>query len=236
MSAFVGAQLVAQIIAAAAAAGVRTSMTLLAVGGVARLGWLDMPEGFAWASTDLGLACLLALVIFEEVMESNEDLQAITEHINYALRGIGGGLVAYELDRGVAGLTLPPAVAVAIGVAASVGTHHLRMRLHAALRGAGDELTSPRRWLVWLETGGMVGLLAAIFVAPFLALAFVLFAAMASGIALLTRRAAEDRLWRRTCPHCGHRARKEASRCPGCRAELPVERWLVRDAPAHERQ
>lgn len=236
MNGLLGAQLVAQIIAAAAAAGVRTSMTLLAVGAAGRMGWLDAPAGFAWASTDLGLACLLALVVFEEVFESNEDLQALTEQINYALRGVGGGLVAYELDRGIAGVEIPPTLAVALGVAASVGTHHLRMRLHGVLRGVGDDLSSPRRWLVWLETGGTVGLLVAIFLAPFLALGFVVAAAVASTIALLTRRAAEDRLWRRGCPHCGARVRREASRCPGCRAELPVERWLVRDATAHERQ
>lgn len=226
MNGYVGTQLVAQILAAASAAGVRTSLTLLALGAVVRFGGLELAPTFAWTGTNAGLAALLALAVFEEFVESSEDLQSITEWVNYGLRGLGGALVASGLEAAGAGEHLPPAVPAVLGFAVAAGTHHLRMRLHTVLRGLGDDLSSPRRWLVWLETGGIAGLLIAVFLAPVLALGFVLLAAVLSAVAVGVRRAAEDRLRRRSCPHCGFRARREASRCPGCRVEIVVERWL----------
>jgi len=226
MSGFLSAQLFAQVLAGASAAGVRTSLTLLALGIVGRFGLLELPTTFAWTGSDAGLAVLLALAVFEELVESNEDLQSIGEYANYGLRGVGGALVASGLDAAGVGHDLPPAVPAALGFAVAVGTHHLRMRLHGVLRGLGDDLSSPRRWLVIMEAGGTVGLLVAVFLAPFVALAFVLLAATASGLALLARRAAENRLRRRSCPQCGYRARQEARRCAECRGALGVERWL----------
>lgn len=215
-----------RLLSLSALAGTRASLTLLCLGLAARMGILPAPH--PWMSSDVGLALLLGLVVLEELAEQDEDLQSLFDTVAYALRGGAGALAAESLQAGAstAGLPLPGWAAGLLGATLAVGTHHLRAQLHRQLEGLGDSVLSPRTWLAWLELGGVLGLMAAIVLAPVLALGFVILAS-AGGVAIvLVRRASENRLRRRPCPHCGARARVEACRCPKCRGALEVQRWL----------
>jgi hypothetical protein len=206
------AEIIARLLSTGALAGTRASLTLLVLGLAARFDLLGAAQ--PWMSSNVGLALLLALVVVEELAEQDEDLQALFDIFAYALRGGAGALAAGGLG---AADELPEWAAALIGAAVATGVHHLRAKLHEQLQGAGDGLLSPRTYLAWLELGGVLGLAVAIVFAPILALSFVVLASV-GGIALtLGKRAAERRLWRRPCPHCGYRMRVEASLCPECR-------------------
>jgi hypothetical protein len=221
--------LVARLLSTSALAGTRGSLTLLGLALAARFDLLSAPQ--AWMVSDVGIGLLLALVIVEELAEQDEDLQAVFDLFAYALRGGAGALAgatiqtsASELSGGT--IALPEWAAALIGAGVATATHHLRAQLHTQLQGIGDSVLSPRTWLAWLELGGVAGLLVAVVFAPAIALTFVLLAS-ATGLAVLFgKRAAEQRLFRRSCPSCGCRARVEAGRCPGCKGPLGVQRWL----------
>ena len=219
-------ELLARTLATSALAGTRSSLTLLALALLARAGMGAPPQ--AWMISNVGLGLLLALVVLEEFAEQDEDLQALFDIFAYALRAGAGVLSAGALQAGASevGVALPGWAAALAGAGVATATHHLRAQLHQQLHGFGESLLSPRTWLAWLELGGVVGLLAAVALAPVLALAFVIAASVAGVLALLARRAAEDRLYRRDCPNCSARARTEASICPSCRGPLEVQRQL----------
>lgn len=218
------AELIARVLSGSSLAGTRSSLTLLLLGIAGRMGWLGGLDD-SWFASDVGLAVLLALTVLEEFAEQDEDMQAVLTAINYGVRGTGGALTAWTLQQTGAD-ELPTWLAPVLGAGLAVGTHHLRSKLHASLRGVGDGMLSPRTWLGWLEVGGVLGLCVAIVLAPAIALAFVVLAAIAAGIALVVRRLADRRLNYRACPHCGRLARKEAWRCPHCRNTVQIERWL----------
>lgn len=211
----------AGLISLASAAGARTSLTLLALAVAARFGSTELPEHLSFLSDNLGLALLVALVIAEEFIEQDEDLQHLTSYINYLLRGAGGALASTAFET-LGGGELPPAIAAVAGAGIAVATHHLRMRLYDVVRGFGESFSSPRTWLAWLEAGGVVGVVAAAFLAPALALAFVVVASMGALTILLIRRTTERRVYRRPCPNCQTRIRVEARLCPNCKASVPI--------------
>jgi hypothetical protein len=219
-------ELLARLLSTSALAGTRASLTVLGLALAARLGLIA--GGQTWMTSNVALAGLLALVVLEELAEQDEDLQALFDVFAYALRGGAGALAGETVQAGAAaaGIELPSGVALLTGAVLATATHHLRARLHEQLAGIGEGLLSPRTYLAWLELGGVLGLLTAIVFAPVLALGFVVLASVGGLAVMLLRRAAEDRLFRRDCPHCGGRARVEASRCPSCRGALEVQRWL----------
>ena len=214
---------IAQLISVSASAGARGSLTLLMLASAARLGFAELPPFLEILASDQGLAALAALSAFEEFAEQDEDLQQVIQVLNLVTRGIAGSLAALSLapETGT-----PEPLAGAIGFGTAAGTQWLRGRVHETLAGLGDGIHSPRTWLAYLETGGVVGLVIAVLAAPFLALGFVLAAGLAGLAALVIRRAADDRINRRSCPHCGKRARVEASICPHCRQAIPIQRSL----------
>jgi hypothetical protein len=226
------AEALARLLSTSALAGTRSSLTLLLLALAARLelfAGASSLAGPAWMTSNVGLGLLLALVVLEELAEQDEDLQALFDIAAYAIRG-GAGALAAQSIQGVAelsgGLALPEWGSTLLGAGVAVGTHHLRANLHEQLAGLGDSLLSPRTWLAWLELGGVVGLAVAIVLAPVLALAFVVLAALGGAAVILAKRASEQRLFRRPCPHCGARVRVEASRCPSCTHPVPIQRWL----------
>lgn len=218
---------IARLLSTGALAGVRGSLTLLGLALAARLGLLGAPE--PWMTSNVGLGLLLALVVIEELAEQDEDLQALFDTFAYALRGGAGALAAGTVHSSAesVGVALPEWSAALLGAAVATATHHLRAKLHEQLRGVGDSVLSPRTWLAWLELGGALGLLIAIVFAPAIALGFVVLASVAGLTAMLGKRAAENRVWRRACPHCGQRARVEARRCPGCKQAIPIQTWIA---------
>ncbi len=214
---------IAQLISVSASAGARGSLTLLMLATAARLGFAELPPFLEILASDQGLAALAALSAFEEFAEQDEDLQQVVQVLNLVTRGVAGALAALSLapETGT-----PAPLAGGIGFATAAGTQFLRGQVHETLSGLGDGVHSPRTWLAYLETGGVVGLVIAVLAAPFLALAFVLAAGLAGVAALLIRRAADNRINRRDCPACGKRARVEASVCPHCRCAIPIQRVL----------
>lgn len=220
------AELIARLISTSALAGTRASLTLLGLGLAARFELVAAPH--PWMISNIGLGILLALVIIEELAEQDEDLQALFDVFAYALRGGAGALAAGTIQASASevGVELPTWGAALAGAGIAAGTHHLRARLHEQLHGVGIGVLSPRTWLAWLELGGVLGLMVAIVLAPIVALGFVVVASLAGVLVIVVKRAAEDRVWRRTCEGCGARARVEASRCPGCKGPLVIQRWL----------
>lgn len=216
-------QLAAQLLSGSSLAGARSSLTLLLLGIAGRAGWLPQFED-TWFATDVGLAMLLAVTVMEEFVEQDEDMQSVLAAINYGVRGTGGAITAWALQE--TGGEFPPWVAIGVGAATAIGTHHLRMKLHDSLKGTGDTMLSPRTWLNWLELGGVVGVAAAVVFAPAIALVFVVLAAILGAIALVIRRVADRKLNYRDCPTCRKPARLEAWRCPHCRNNLNIERWI----------
>ena len=216
-------ELLARTLTTSALAGTRSSLTLLGLAVAARFDVVAPPQ--AWMVSDIGLGILLALVVLEELAEQDEDLQALFDVFAYALRAGAGALSAAALQDSTGGAVPGWAAAVA-GATVATATHHLRAQLHEQLQGFGESLLSPRTWLAWLELGGVVGLLAAVVLAPVLALAFVVLASVMGLSALIAKKAAEDRLWRRDCEHCNARVRVEARVCPSCRGAVPIAREL----------
>ncbi len=218
----------AQIISVSASAGARGSLTLLMLATSARLGFGELPAFLEVLATDQGLAALAALSAFEEFAEQDEDLQQVVQLLALFTRGLAGALAALSLapETGT-----PEVLAGGLGFGTAAGVQWLRGRVHETLSGLGDGIHSPRTWLAYLETGGVVGLVIAVLLAPFLALTFVILAALGGALALFARRAADNRLNRRDCPHCRQRVRVEASVCPHCRQPVEIQRWLGRDLP-----
>lgn len=214
--------LLGQLLGIAAASGTRATLTLLAVVLVARLGDGNVPEGLSFLTTNVGLAALVAVAVLDEVVDRDPELQEIVAVANVGVRGAAGAASAW----GVASLadgSLPDSATWVLGAGIAVAVHLVRIRVLAYVpEGTGG--LGPRTWLAWLEAGGVLGLIVAVFVAPVLALGFVLLGTVLSVAAVVVARNLDRSRHRRVCPHCQTWARKEASRCPQCRNAIPVER------------
>gem|GEM_PF-1174897 len=225
------AETIARLLSTSALAGTRASLTLLGLALAARFELVSAPH--PWMTSNIGLALLLALVVVEELAEQDEDLQALFDVAAYALRAGAGALAAGTVEAAALGVDVDVSDdvvgvgAALIGAGVATATHHLRAQVHEQLRGIGDSLLSPRTWLAWLELGGVLGLMIAVVFAPAIALGFVVVASLAGVAAVLGKRAAENRIWRRACPNCGARVRVEACRCPSCKQGVEVRTWLA---------
>jgi hypothetical protein len=217
-------EMLAQVLGVGSASGARAALALLVVAGLGRAGYVSVPHSLAFLTSTPALGALGGLALLEEWLERDDDAQELLAALKYGVHGTGG-LVASQLLIERAGLPLDGWPIAVGGAALALITHRLRTRLHDALRGIEAGIVSPRRWLAWIEAGGVVGIAAAIVLAPFLALLLVALAA-AGGTALYLAQRAAERMRRRPCGACGHLARKEARRCPKCRGALEVERWL----------
>ena len=216
--------LLAHLISVAAATGVRASLGLLALALAARIGWFELAPPMDWLASNPGIAVLVALAALDELVEHDEDLRELLVLANAGVRGAAGAAAAWGIEGGL-GDQAPDWLVWILGFGISIGVHLLRARLHEALSGFGDGLHSPRTWLVILESGGVLGLIVALALAPILVGVFVL-GSIAVGVALvLVARLFEAHRGRRPCPNCNHRAREDASLCPNCRTTLQVARW-----------
>jgi hypothetical protein len=219
------ATLLATLLGIGAAAGTRSSLTVLVLAVAARFSGFELPQDLQILASDLGLASLLALVVLDELVERDPDLQGLLVLVNVGVRGAGGMVAAWGLQDTM-DESLPQPVVWAIGGAAAIGVHLLRTKVQTYIPAARGGLLDPRAWLGWLEVGGVMGLVAAVLLAPLLALGFVVLASAASVLALIVGRNIERARHRRPCPHCRHWTRMEATRCPRCHQDLPIARWL----------
>ena len=217
---------VQQAISGSAAAGGRAGLTLLGMSIAGYCGWIDFPPGIALLATLPGIAGLAGITLIEEFTERDEDMQEILQWVSYGTKGMAGALAIWSIDVMPEGT--PPWLATPVGMILAGATHYYRMKLHETLRGLGDHWLSPRTYLVWLETGGIVALIAAILIAPILAMLMVVGFFIVGGVYMGLRYTAEQSLYRQPCPQCEKRIRKEASVCRFCATDVTVAKWLAK--------
>jgi hypothetical protein len=205
-----------RLVGLGAASGTRGALALLALGIAARFDSGTLHGQWATLAHPAVLGALAALALFEAWAERDDDLQDLAALATAGARAASGSVAAMaSLDH------LPPLAAGAAGLGLALGTDFLRRRVHGLLKLARTEVTDPRRWLTWLENGGVPGVVAAAILAPFLAGVLVAAAALGGLLVALAARRIEA-AWRRPCPFCSKPIRVEATLCPACRRELPV--------------
>lgn len=214
---------IGSFLALGASSGTRASLTFLVLALLARFGWVEVPPHMAILTSNTGLGLLAGLAVLEGWIEGDDDFQELLSVAKYGIHGTGGLLVSYAFLDHLA-LPLEGWPLAIIGGVLAIVTHGLRMRIHDALRGIEAGLLSPRRWLSWLEGGGVIGAALAAVLAPWIAMGFVIVSAMASVSAILLARQVERRN-RRACS-CGFEARREARRCAECGEALEVQQSL----------
>ncbi len=213
-----------QLVGVAAASGTRATLTLLTLALVARLGAYTLPEGLAFLSTNVGLAVLVAVAMLDELVDRDPELQELLTLANVGVRGAAGAIGAWGIEGMMDG-SMPAAATWLLGAGIAIGVHLVRVRALAYVP-EGTSGLGPRTWVAWLEAGGVFGLLIAVFLAPLLALAFAVAATVLGAVVLIAARGVERAKHRRQCPHCASWIRKEASRCPKCRHDVPIERRM----------
>jgi len=213
-----------RLLGLSAASGTRGALVLVVLGLAGR--FLGLPLSGSWAALSRPevLGALGALALFEAWAERDDDLRSLTGLALTGVQAASGAVTGLALaDR------LPPWAAGALGVGVALGVSVLRGQVHRLLAAARTEVANPRRWLTRLEGGGAVGVAVAALLAPALAIALVVAAALVGlGIARTAR--AVESAWRRPCPLCGESIRVEASRCPRCRGAVEPS-WVRGDEP-----
>ncbi len=212
--------LVSQAIGLGGATGTRAGMSLLAVALAARAGKVLLPPELLWMTSTAAMVGFVVVLAFEYFTYRDDDMQMMLGVVHYGLTGGSGATVMIAL-LDMSTQDTPTWMLGSIGAAIGMGSLALRRWLHAQFEEVENALLRPRTWLTMLEEGGTVGLCAAVFLAPSLALAIVVGAALAGLAAGFMAKQVEAR-FRRPCPACAAPIRQEASRCPHCRADVPV--------------
>lgn len=217
--------LASQVIGLSGASGTRAGGSLLLLALAAHYHYLSLPPEMMWLATPQALGAFVALLAFEMYTQRDTDLRMVLGLAQFALSAGSGATVALA-SLGVGTEQLPPWAVGAVGAFVAVSTLSVRQWLHTRVDQLETEVLHPRRWLLRTEDFVGLGLAAvAILWAP-LSLALVLLFTLACGAAGLAAYRLEARS-RRACPAgCGAKIREEASRCPKCRADVPVAKAL----------
>ncbi|HQP38124.1 MAG TPA: zinc ribbon domain-containing protein [Polyangiaceae bacterium] len=217
-------EIAAKFLGVGTASGTRAALAMLVVAGLGRAGVVEMPASVSFLTSTPWLGAMLAATVVEELLERDDDAQQLLAILKYGVHGTGGIVVAWLLVERF-GLPLDGWPVAAIGGALALLTHNMRMRVHTALAAISAGIVSPRRWLSWLEAGGVLGLTVAVVLSPAVALAFV-FVAFSASVGMWAMFRSLEKLRRHTCPTCRAQVRKEARLCPHCREALPIGRWV----------
>ena len=237
---------ISQALVAGGLSGARPLLVLFLLSLWARFGAvLSLPTDAAWMVHPVALGVLGSLALVEHAAAVDADVRALlrgplaalavvggvwTARVVLLLDGTGATVAAPAGPAGfLAGAPFPggafawhgpaDAIALAAGAGAAAAVVALKARVLAWL----DGLLVPARWLRWLETGGVVGTLAAVLLLPVLAVALAILltaltVAVWAGGRVVQR--ALDAHGRVPCPACGYPMRPEAVRCAGCRRDL----------------
>ncbi|QSQ27456.1 DUF4126 domain-containing protein [Pyxidicoccus parkwayensis] len=213
--------LISQLIGLSSASGTRAGGSLLLVGLAAHFQFLTLPPEMAWMATPEALAIFITLLAFEMYTQRDGDLRMFLGTAQLALSAGSGAMVALA-SAGMRTGQLPPWAVGVVGAGIALATLTMRQRLARSVDQLESELFHPYRWLMRAEDCLALGLAAAALLWAPLALALVLMFTVGSVVAGVLARRLEARS-RRPCPAgCGASIREEASRCPKCRADVPV--------------
>ena len=122
------------------------------------------------------------MVALDELVERDPQPQELFVFANVGVRGAAGAVAAWGLEDAV-GSALPDVGVWGVGACVAMAIHGLRMKVAVWIPDGGEGWLNPRTWLGWLEVGGVLGIVAAVFLAPFLALGIVVVATILGAFA-----------------------------------------------------
>lgn len=213
--------IVSQLIGLSSASGTRAGGSLLLVALAAHFQYVALPAELAWMATPEAMGAFGALLAFEMFTQRDQDLRVLLGLAQLGLSAGSGATVALA-SMGVQTGQMPPWAVGAAGAGIAVVTLALRQWLQGHVAQLETELVHPHRWLLRAEDFFGLGVAAAALLWAPLALTLVGVFTVGCVAAGLVARRLEARS-RRPCPAgCGASIRLEASRCPKCRADVPV--------------
>lgn len=127
----------AMAIALAAAAGLRAWLPLLAAGGLARLGVLDVGQSFQFLSSDRALVLFGVATAIEVIGDKIPAVDHALDVIGTPLRPIAGAVLA----AGVLGTVADPLTSAVLGIAFGAPSALVPHVAKSALRGVSSALT-----------------------------------------------------------------------------------------------
>ncbi|MFP2930959.1 DUF4126 domain-containing protein [Pyxidicoccus sp. 3LG] len=213
--------LISQLIGLSSASGTRAGGSLLLVALASHYQYVALPPELAWMATPQAMGAFVALLAFEMYTQRDTDLRMLLGLAQFGLSAGSGATVALA-SMDVQTGQLPPWAIGVVGAGIAVATLSMRQWLHRNVEQLETEVLHPQRWLLRTEDFVGLGMAAvAILWAP-LALVLVVLFAVGCAVAGVVAHRVEAR-YRRPCPAgCGAPIREEASRCPKCRADVPV--------------
>ncbi|WP_164016901.1 DUF4126 domain-containing protein [Pyxidicoccus trucidator] len=213
--------ILSQLIGLSSASGTRAGASLLLVAAASHFHYVALPPEMAWMATPEAMGTFVALLAFEMYTQRDADLRLFLGLAQFSLSAASGAVVAMA-SMGVQTEQLPPWAVGAVGAGIAVATYSMRQRLQDSVGNLETDLAHPYRWLLRMEDFVALAVAAAAILFAPLALALVIVFTVGCVVAGLFARRLEGRS-RRPCPAgCGASIRKEASRCPKCRADVPV--------------
>ncbi|NMO17211.1 DUF4126 domain-containing protein [Pyxidicoccus fallax] len=217
--------LVSQLIGLSSASGTRAGGSLLLVALASHFQYVALPPEMVWMATPQAMGVFVALLVFEMFTQRDNDLRVLLGLAQLGLSAGSGATVALA-SVGVQTGQMPPWAVGIVGGGVAVMTLWMRQWLQANVAQLENELIHPHRWLLRAEDFFGLGVAAAAILWAPLALTLVIVFTVGCMVAGLMARRMEARA-RRTCPAgCGALIRQEASRCPKCRADVPVAQKL----------
>jgi hypothetical protein len=133
----------AMAIALASAAGLRAWLPLLAAGGLARLGVLDLGASFRFLSSDKALVLFGAATVIELVGDKIPAVDHALDVIGTPLRPLAGAVLAASVLGTVADPLTSAVLGVAVGAPSALVPHVAKSALRAASTGATAGLANP---------------------------------------------------------------------------------------------
>lgn len=237
-----------RMLATAGLGGARPFLTTLVVASYARFVLhARLPTDLAWMIHPYALVTFAAVAVAEHLVWHDPDaaellqspMRVVTAVLAFwntrfvAALGTSGALAASPAFDGPASLiaSIDAQQVTRVGVML-LGTLVALLSLEVRTRFVRllHDAMIPRRWVRWLECGGVVGALVAVLLSPILAVVLtVVLGALSLGLgaAATALLLALDRRSRRSCSGCSTLVRIEATRCRSCGASLTPTRWLA---------
>ncbi len=161
----------AMAIALAAAAGLRAWLPLLAAGGLARLGVLDLGQSFQFLSSDKALVLFGVATAIEVIGDKIPAVDHALDVIGTPLRPIAGAVLAASILGTVADPLTSAVLGVAVGAPSALVPHVAKSALRGVSSAATGGLANPA--LSFVEDAISVVLLILAVLVPLVVVALV---------------------------------------------------------------